>query len=87
MRRIIPLLIAGVLPLWVCPLGRADYIYTYTGSIIAGDKSSVTVTMDYSDTAVMTTGKLTAYALTGRRCREMASRLPAQFTNRKGSCG
>jgi hypothetical protein len=28
-----------------------------------------------------------AYALTGRRCREMASRLPAQFTNRKGSCG
>ena len=27
------------------------------------------------------------YALTGRRCREMASRLPAQFTNRKGSCG
>jgi hypothetical protein len=81
MRRIIPLLIAGVLPLWVCPITRADYIYTFTETNTVGDQGSTKVTLDFSDAAVMS-GKLRTSNLTSYQAKYTDTTAPGfSFTS------
>jgi hypothetical protein len=62
MRRFLPLAIAAVLPLAVCPFGRADYIYTFTTTTPAFDSGlnlvagSLSVTFNVPDSKVLVGG-------------------------------